>query len=75
MRPVATPEPSSAAEPMLAPLSLTVTRPVGEAVAEVTVAVKVTGCPETLGFELEVRVVAVEARPTTRVTRFDAAGA
>jgi hypothetical protein len=54
---VATPEPLSVAVPIVAPPSLNVTVPVGVPELPVTVAVNVTGAPESDGFTLEVNVV------------------
>jgi len=54
---VATPEPLSVPVPSVVPPSLNVTVPVGVPELPVTVAVNVTGAPESDGFALEVNVV------------------
>lgn len=59
---VAMPLPSSVPLPMGIPPSWKVTVPVGVPLAVVTVAVKVTGCPESDGFNEEVREVVVGGR-------------
>ena len=56
---VACPEPSSVPEPSVIAPSLNTTVPVGVAALAVTVAVSVTGWPDTAGFADEERVVVV----------------
>jgi len=56
---VAMPEESSVPVPRLAAPSRNVTVPVGMPAGELTVAVKVTGWPKTLGFAEEIAVTVV----------------
>jgi capsular polysaccharide biosynthesis protein len=57
---VATPEPLSVPVPRVVPPSLNVTVPVGVPEVPVTVALNVTGAPESDGFTLDISVVIVE---------------
>ena len=68
---VATPEPLSVPVPSVVAPSLNVTVPLGVPPLPVTVAAKVTACPNVLGFGDEVRVVEVGA-PTPMVAVADA---
>src|SRR5258708_38528194 len=59
--------PANAPVPIEAPASLKITVPVGVPPALATVAVKVTGCPGTLGFTDDVTATVVAAWPTVWV--------